>query len=217
MTDNESLEKFIKKYWNYYLRLEEEFYDTRNFVEFSEDNFGTYSIEYLKLYLSVCSEIDVVGKFIAKSINSRFDLENANIKKWWAEIIEKLKYKNQYLYEFDVNFVDIKAIIPWSNFNYPSNPDANSPTWWGTYNKVKHNRTERYEDTDKEFFTQANLNNVIDAFAGLYVLEKAYIKSIANEEEIKLLRKSKLFEKEEKCIFGVDGRKFCLNEKSMIN
>ena len=42
----------------------------------------------------------------------------------------------------------------------------------------------------KEFFTQANLNNVIDAFAGLYVLEKAYIKSIANEEEIKLIRKS---------------------------
>ena len=217
MTDNESWEKFIKKYWNYYLRLEEEFYNTRNFVEFSEDNFGTYSIEYLKLYLSVCSEIDVVGKFIAKSINSRFDLENANIKKWWAEIIEKLKYKNQYLYEFEVNFVDIKTIIPWSNFNYPSNPDANSPAWWGTYNDVKHNRTETDKNTHKEFFTQANLNNVIDAFAGLYVLEKAYIKSIANEEEIKLIRKSKLFEKEEKCIFGVDGSKLCLNEKPMIN
>lgn len=217
MTDNESLKKFIKKYWNYYLRLEEEFYNTGIFVEFSEDNFGTYSIEYLKLYLSVCSEIDVVGKYIAKNFNLGFDSENASIKKWWEEIIEKLKFENKYLYDFEVNFVDIKTIIPWENFNYPNNPNANSPTWWKTHNDVKHNRTETDQDTHKEFFTQANLQNVISAFAGLYVLEKAYITSIVTEEELKLIRKSKLFEKEDKCIFSVDGSKLCLNETPMLN
>lgn len=215
MTDNESLEKFIKNYWNYYLRLEEEFYNTRNFVEFSEDNFGTYSIEYLKLYLSVCSEIDVVGKFVAKYFNALFDSEKANIKTWWKEIIEKVKYKNKYLYDVEINFIDIKTNIPWSNFNYPSNPDANSPAWWETYNKVKHNRTETDKDTHKEFFTQANLQNVISAFAGLYVLEKSYIKSIATEEELKLIQKSKLFEKEERYVFTFDNGTLNIDEKKI--
>ena len=162
MTVNEALEKFIKKYWNYYLRIEEEFYNTRNFVEFSEDNFGTYSIEYLKLYLSVCSEIDVVGKYIAKSFNN--SSKPNNIMEWWKEIIEKLKFENKYLYDVEISFIDIKTIIPWENFNYPNNPNANSPAWWRTYNDVKHNRTEIDKDTHKEFFTQANLQNVISAF-----------------------------------------------------
>lgn len=211
MTVNEALEKFIKKYWNYYLRIEEEFYNTRNFVEFSEDNFGTYSIEYLKLYLSVCSEIDVVGKYIAKSFNN--SSKPNNIMEWWKEIIEKLKFENKYLYDVEISFIDIKTIIPWENFNYPNNPNANSPAWWRTYNDVKHNRTEIDKDTHKEFFTQANLQNVISAFAGLYVLEKSYIKSIATEEELKLIQKSKLFEKEERYVFTFDNGTLNIDEK----
>lgn len=213
MTVNEALEKFIKKYWNYYLRIEEEFYNTRNFVEFSEDNFGTYSIEYLKLYLSVCSEIDVVGKYIAKSFNN--SSKPNNIMEWWKEIIEKLKFENKYLYDVEISFIDIKTIIPWENFNYPNNPNANSPAWWRTYNDVKHNRTEIDKDTHKEFFTQANLQNVISAFAGLYVLEKSYIKSIATEEELKLIQKSKLFEKEERYVFTFDNGTLNIDEKKI--
>lgn len=213
MTVNEALEKFIKKYWNYYLRIEEEFYNTRNFVEFSEDNFGTYSIEYLKLYLSVCSEIDVVGKYIAKSFNN--SSKPNNIMEWWKEIIEKLKFENKYLYNVEISFIDIKTIIPWENFNYPNNPNANSPAWWRTYNDVKHNRTEIDKDTHKEFFTQANLQNVISAFAGLYVLEKSYIKSIATEEELKLIQKSKLFEKEERYVFTFDNGTLNIDEKKI--
>ena len=213
MTVNEALEKFIKKYWNYYLRIEEEFYNTRNFVEFSEDNFGTYSIEYLKLYLSVCSEIDVVGKYIAKSFNN--SSKPNNIMEWWKEIIEKLKFENKYLYDVEISFIDIKTIIPWENFNYPNNPNANSPAWWRTYNDVKHNRTEIDKDTHKEFFTQANLQNVISAFAGLYVLEKSYIKSIATEEELKLIQKSKLFEKEERYVFTFDNGTINIDEKKI--
>ena len=213
MTVNEALEKFIKKYWNYYLRIEEDFYNTRNFVEFSEDNFGTYSIEYLKLYLSVCSEIDVVGKYIAKSFNN--SSKPNNIMEWWKEIIEKLKFENKYLYDVEISFIDIKTIIPWENFNYPNNPNANSPAWWRTYNDVKHNRTEIDKDTHKEFFTQANLQNVISAFAGLYVLEKSYIKSIATEEELKLIQKSKLFEKEERYVFTFDNGTLNIDEKKI--
>ena len=44
-------EEYIRKIWRYYLRLEEEFYSTLNYVEFSQDNFQTYSKEYDKLLL----------------------------------------------------------------------------------------------------------------------------------------------------------------------
>ena len=134
---------------------------------------------------------------------------------WWKEIIEKLKFENKYLYDVEISFIDIKTIIPWENFNYPNNPNANSPAWWRTYNDVKHNRTEIDKDTHKEFFTQANLQNVISAFAGLYVLEKSYIKSIATEEELKLIQKSKLFEKEERYVFTFDTGTLNIDEKKI--
>lgn len=40
---------FIKQYWNYYLELERQVLDTRKYVEFSTQNYNTYSIEYMKL------------------------------------------------------------------------------------------------------------------------------------------------------------------------
>ena len=51
---------FVKSYWNYYLELEEQFISTKKFVEFDVSNSTTYSVEYLKLFQAVCSEIDVV-------------------------------------------------------------------------------------------------------------------------------------------------------------
>ena len=46
--------------------LEEQFLDTQRYVEFDYVNNGrAYSIEYLKPFKAVCSEIDVVGKVLA--------------------------------------------------------------------------------------------------------------------------------------------------------
>lgn len=214
MFDNEELKNFIQRYWNYYLRLEEDFYSTRNYVEFSEENFQTYSIEYLKLYLSICSEIDVVGKFLAKKLNPDFDSENANIKTWWPEISEKLTIDNKNLYEKEVNFAGIsKPIKPWENFN---DSNENSPMWWKTYNNVKHKRTEEDESTHREYYTQANLKNVISAFAGLYILEKAYINLKSNKKDSFTNRKSKIFEGERTSNNYVDGSNFFMEEKDVL-
>ena len=79
---------FIKNYWKYFRELEGEFLQTRKYVEFCEENNATFSIEYLKLYQAVCSEIDVVGKAMAKVANDSFkpDDKQNNIYKWWFEI-----------------------------------------------------------------------------------------------------------------------------------
>lgn len=74
---------FVKSYWNYYLELEDQFIATKKFVEFDVSNFTTYSVEYLKLFQAVCSEIDVVAKILAEEYDAAFKkLENKNIQKW---------------------------------------------------------------------------------------------------------------------------------------
>lgn len=47
-------------YWNYFLTLESDLANLSRFVEFSPDNFGTYSVEMARLLLASGSEVDVV-------------------------------------------------------------------------------------------------------------------------------------------------------------
>jgi hypothetical protein len=39
-------------------------------VEFAEANFETYSVDLLRLYLSICSEIDVIGKLLCQRVEA---------------------------------------------------------------------------------------------------------------------------------------------------
>ena len=57
-------------YWKYYISLENQFLETGRYVELDYVNNGkTYSMEYLKLFQAVCSEIDVMGKTLAAVLN----------------------------------------------------------------------------------------------------------------------------------------------------
>ena len=66
---HDTFESFIKHYWQYYKELEDEIIATRRYVDFDQGNFSTFSVEYLKLYQTICSEIDVLGKAIAHEID----------------------------------------------------------------------------------------------------------------------------------------------------
>lgn len=50
--------------------------ETQKYVEFCVDTRSTFSVEYLKLFQDVCSEIDVVGKVLAKAVNPLFKPED---------------------------------------------------------------------------------------------------------------------------------------------
>ena len=91
--DSDLFKKVVKNYWEYYRELEDEFLLTRRYVDFTENNFATYSVEYLKLYQAVCSEIDVIGKAMAQVVDPSFKPEDKqnNILKWWFKI------QNEYL------------------------------------------------------------------------------------------------------------------------
>ena len=191
------IQTFIKSYWNYYLELEQRMEDTRRYVQYDESNFKTYSSNYLMLFQAVCSEIDVVGKELASHFNPTFDNEDGNkpINRWWYEIQDNLFDLTR-----EISFADSFRLRPWDKFrvvrvlsqqnrngkqievtNYNLQPKTEgimyvTPFWWNAYNKVKHKRLKC--DEDGVNFKKANLQNLSNAFAALYLMEFEFMKLI---------------------------------------
>lgn len=64
-----TIQEYNTKVWPFYLRLEKEFLNTLNYVEFTEDNFDTYSIEFEKLLLSIGLRLMYYVSFCVKRSN----------------------------------------------------------------------------------------------------------------------------------------------------
>lgn len=200
---SKQLEQFLKSYWEYYLDLEEQLLETRRFVAFDEKNKKSFSVEYLKLYQAVCSEIDVVGKEIAVAANPKFKIDNnTNIKKWGFEVQQKFPW----LKESFVTFNGVLTLHPFENWEYEISiskkgsrnlkikDDKKAIQWWKNYNDVKHRRIGLIEGTDN--FHLANQRNLIEAFSALFLLETTYIKEIDQNARY---QESKLFKREGGC------------------
>jgi len=203
--DIERFKEIEEVHWEYYLELEKDMLSTRRYVDFDKANTSTFSLEYLKLLQAVCSEIDIVGKIIAKELNPDFrpDDRKNSILKWWYEIQDWYDSID----EKTVLFCRRIEIEPWRQFRvekYRNKRNAigyrianrscnNTPTWWTSYNSVKHCRTIRNKRGDMNY-VKANLGNLSKAFAGLYVLEKNYLYGLGDKKNIARLEKSRLFD-----------------------
>lgn len=183
MNENEKkLDAFIDSYWNYFLELENEFANTQKYVAFDMSNKGTYSIEFLKLYQAVCSELDVLGKEILYYFEPEFKADGMVAIRHWGYGL------TQYMREClsaSVYFNEKIKIQPWGKFACVKFQNAKNatcykledkcayPTWWSDYNKVKHARTSSAED-GRVNYQRANFGNLVHAFAALYILEMYY-------------------------------------------
>lgn len=191
-------ELYIKTYWKYYKSLEQRFARTEEFVAFDDVNNKTYSIEYLTLLQTICSEIDVVAKAIASHFNPSFNAKDANIKKWGYEV---QKYLTSITTQ-KVNFNTETELTPWAGWDIEERLNKNnkpyiayvegcgSPDWWNAYTSVKHARTTI--DDGRVNYQKANQKNVINALAALYVLHRLMMKEL-DEHAYVLLEKSELF------------------------
>ncbi len=201
---------FIRGYWEYYRELEDEFLATRRYVAFDEENYSVYSIEYLKLYQAVCGEVDTLGKEIAHMVNEEFkpDDKQNNILKWWFEIqsgnwlAAKLDGQSEVagfdspLSSASCTFLGRHEIVPWDGYETEwfldkKNrrrcrlvPGKTVPSWWSSYNHIKHNRTSFSSGSGKTNYSEANLGNLINAFAGLYILESSYMEFLGTADDI---------------------------------
>lgn len=196
--------EFIHDYWKYFLELEKQLLETKRYVEFSRENRKAYSLEYLKLYQSVCSEIDVLGKELAGAVSQDFCADRmANIKQWGYALMQVYPELKDELVIFD----ECMEQQPFKDWGYEKKmiTDKNQKKrvilrkknegalrWWKEYNEVKHRRVGLIEGTKN--YKLANQENLILAFSGLYILERKFIlKLVLPEAQDELLRQSRLF------------------------
>ena len=170
-------ERVIRLHWNYFLALEKDVGILSRYVEFERNNFATYSIEMAHLLLSISSEVDVVSKALCSEIDH--SAKAGGIKDYRKLIPQKypeIRDEPVFLPRYNLSFK------PWHSWH-----DDKIPEWWHAYNKVKHQRGE--------YFSKANLQNVINSISGLFVvifyLRKAQIdnkKSMSFEQVLEILK-----------------------------
>jgi hypothetical protein len=79
-------------HWTFFEPIDEDLLAFSRQVEFAED-IGTYSVYFARLYLTICSEVDVVAKLLCKRIDPSSEPKDIN---QYREIIAS-KYSNSHL------------------------------------------------------------------------------------------------------------------------
>jgi len=154
------------KHWNYFLALEKDLENLSRYVEFCDSNFDCYSLEMARILFSAASEADVVAKLLCKKLNSKTKADNI------YGYIKEIKPACPKLPDFHIVIPRYSIDLhPWDNWKRNT-----VPLWWTAYNNVKHHR-----DTE---FQGANLKNVLNAVAGLFVVILHLYKEKAENAEL---------------------------------
>lgn len=187
--------EFIKNYWNYYLELEDDLLQIQKYVNFDKKNWKIFSNEFIKLLEIIGSEVDTIAKELVVFNNTALKIKQLdNIHKWGYEIqniIQNIEYKK-------LQFNNESTISPWKNWKYEKKDDGKikllpkkeTPKWWTAYNKVKHTRTAKTKEGYN--YERANLENVINALGGLFIIEQHFFELLPKDETLSF-RHSKLF------------------------
>ncbi len=137
-------------HWNYFLAIEDDLEKLSRYVDFSRND-EAFSIEIARLFLSACSEVDVVLKQICKSLNH--DSTAASINQYFQEVTGAYPEIIRFEVLMPKHGLTLHPLEDWAE-NHP-------PFWWQDHNKVKHHR--------HEYFERANLKNCLNSIAAMYV------------------------------------------------
>lgn len=154
-------------HWHYFAVLEEDLLTASRYVDFSEDNFGTYSIEFAHLLFAASSEVEVVFKKLC-------ELHSPKAATKTMDDLRRALREPTHLHRMSVTVPRFHMeFSPWDNWR-----DAKNPDWWQSYNAVKH---ERHTS-----FRKATLEAAMKAIAGLFlaVLELSRHKIIQGEMHV---------------------------------
>lgn len=144
---------FFRSYWKFYLRLEKEFWEIIQYIEFEPKNYPTYSLKLMQLLLNVGAEVDAVMKELC-------GIDGSN-RTTIADYAKVLLSKYPQITEQKVCvFHHSLVLIPFADWN--EEKPSQSLHFWNAYNEVKHNRADNY--------TLASLEVVANALAALFTL-----------------------------------------------
>jgi hypothetical protein len=140
-------------HWDYFLAIDRDLEVVSRYVDFAPANLGTYSTELTRLYLAICSEVDVVAKQLTRKIDPAAKAEGIGD---YRKVIPG-KYAHFCEFPVAVPRLGSPSLTPWKEWRTDQNPP-----WWQSYNNVKHHRDAHY--------AKANLGNVLHSACGLFVL-----------------------------------------------
>lgn len=147
-----------KIHWNYFLALEKDFELLSRYIEFSEDNNNTFSIELARIIMSASQEVDVIMKGICGIFGNK---KADNINQYKVVIKENLNdliEEEVYISRFGMRSK------PWLNWT----TEEENPIWWKANNKIKHQRTSH--------FKKANLKNAFNSLGALLIVNLYFYK-----------------------------------------
>jgi hypothetical protein len=139
-------------HWQFFESIDDDLYALSRIIEFEQANFPTHSVYLARLYLSICSEIDVVAKLLCKWIGPGKPTEN--IDSYRTVITGKYPNFSKLKIEMPAHGLHFQPWLLWDS--------GKNPLWWKSYNNVKHERNEHYRE--------ANLGNVLESAAGLLAM-----------------------------------------------
>lgn len=145
------------KHWNYFLSIEEDVAALSKWIEFHKDNFDCYSIQLARLLMVASAECDVVAKRLSADIDKEAKAESIN--RYRDVVVNRYRRFPSAAVEIPRYGLTLK---PWTNWRNENDP----PLWWKATNKVKHHRSDS--------FNQASLEHALNAVAGLFMLLSLY-------------------------------------------
>lgn len=151
------VENYINTYWRYYTSLEDDYITLHNIDE------KHVSIAHVKLYLAICSEIDVLFKVICQAVKD--DYRGDNMKRHLTAMANNVQNGDWDDLNQNIQSLDgTEAFSPWKKYELKDFV----PLWWTKYNKVKHQRTCLNTQSGLLYFYDATLNNIKQSLGGLY-------------------------------------------------
>lgn len=151
-------------HWNYFLAIEKDLENLSRYIEFDKSNLNTFSIELTHILFSASSEVDVVMKQICNLIDPNKKVGNINDYRSFISTHSKdLINEEVIIHRYGI------TCKPWEKWREGENPD-----WWRSYNNVKHKRNN--------YYSEANLNNAINAVGALLINVLYYYKQAFSNE-----------------------------------
>ena len=198
--------EFRNLYWNYYTQLENDFFSYSPYCEIDPCNDNAFSVKYLQLLLSVCSEIDSICKTFCKVLENDFDPDTAGIDNYLS--ILRKEYPTFAAEKIKIVGYKYREVQPWKSIAH-----GYAPSWWQDYNAIKHHRDQ--ERNGKANYKYANQKNVVDALCALYVLLEYWAAKnfVPNKETIS----SRRVEPQDRTLTRLKSSKLCLINWTFYN
>lgn len=157
-------DEFQRKYWRYYLVLEKRFMATTDYLELDPDNHKAFSNEFAALLQAIGAELDAFFKVYCDFCPE----EHKNIGDYAKSILSSYPdIVNQRVVVTETDIV-LTPFLGWTQ-----EKAKQTLVWWEAFDAIKHNRAGNKE--------RASQNNVLNALAALFLLERKYLSNLAGE------------------------------------